>query len=66
MTMQTERLDRIAFLAFGAMLWACIAAVAGLIAYTKGGIVGGLIAMTGATLLVAVLALAMARSAPRT
>jgi hypothetical protein len=62
MTMDTGPLDRLAFLAFGAMLWACIAAVAGLVAYAQAGIVGGLIAVAGATLLVVALALAMFRS----
>ena len=65
MTMQTDPLDPVAVLAFGTMLWVCVAAVAGLIAYTQAGIVAGLIAVVGATLLVAVLALALFQSVSR-
>ncbi len=63
--MRPDPLDRLAFFAFGAMLWVCIAAVAGLIAYTQAGMVGGLAAVVGATLFVAALALVMSQSVSR-
>jgi hypothetical protein len=63
--MRTDPLDRLAFLALGAMLWVCVAAVAGLIAYAQTGILGGLIAVVSATLFVAALALAMFLSTSR-
>lgn len=57
--MKTHPPDRVAFLALGAMLWVCIAAVVGLMAYAQAGILPGLIAVVGATLVVAALALAL-------
>lgn len=63
--MKPGLLDRLAFLAFGAILWACIAAVAGLIVYAQAGMLGGLIVVVGATLFVAALAVAMFQSVSR-
>jgi len=60
-----KSLDRLAFLALGTMLWVCVAALAGLIAYAQAGIFGGLIAVVSATLFVAALALAMFLSTSR-
>ena len=57
--------DRLAFIALGAMLWVCVAAVTGLIAYSQAGVAAGLLAAAGATLLVGVLALAMFLSVSR-
>ena len=63
--MKPDPLDRLAFFAFGGMLWVCIAAVVGFIAYAQVGILAGLIAVVGATLFVAALALAMFQSVSR-
>jgi hypothetical protein len=63
--MKTDAMDRLAFIAFGAMLWVCVAAVVGLIGYAQAGVVAGLLAAAGATLVVGVLALAMFLSIAR-
>jgi hypothetical protein len=63
--MRPDVLDGLAFLALGAMLWVCVAAVAGFVGYAQAGIFGGLIAVVSATLLVAALGLATFLSASR-